>query len=113
MEKELDIELMESYEDNNLIMFLVNNFKDNVPIEINKLIMNVKQNNEKESLRVAHKLKNLFLNVGSHQSAELCQEIEDNYKTINKDTVENLEHLLYYEYKSTQKTLNHYLDSRT
>ncbi|MBT4761822.1 MAG: hypothetical protein HOO06_09015 [Bdellovibrionaceae bacterium] len=112
MRESINIDLIDTYLDNDLLNLLVKNFENSVPIEIENLIASVKDDNEQEALKVVHKLKNLFLNVGSIETAKIFQDIEDDFYSVNKYSIKSFENLLNYEYQLTHKSLRTYLENR-
>ena len=73
----INIELIKSYEDKELIQFLYKNFCIKTPEKINYLDEYALSLNVREITGALHALKNLFANVGAEKQADFCQSIED------------------------------------
>ena len=107
----LDAKLLDSYKDTNLLSFLYKNFSSSVPLRI-KNIEKLAYNGSKEDLkRELHSLKNTFGNIGSRDSAEFCQELEDQ-ADANLQVVAEKVLLLQAKYKEVIQDFELYLRRR-
>lgn len=108
---DLNINLLDSYKDDSLILFLSSNFNDSVPKRIDSIGSYVKNREWGKVKKELHALKNTFGNIGASDVAELCQFMEDSVDDNKESVCENISELKS-KYLDTKVAFSNYIEKR-
>lgn len=76
MKRILNIKLLSSYNNKELIIFLYNHFHNKYPKKIQELKDNFFNAKYDQMKKTIHEIKNLFANIGAEGPAEFCETLE-------------------------------------
>jgi HPt (histidine-containing phosphotransfer) domain-containing protein len=107
----INFDLIKSYDNKELIMFLYKNFCINVPKKIKLLEEAVADSNLLEVKRTLHALRNLFANVGAEKPAEYCQITENSVRDISDLNINVWSQIIKRSFEQTSQELKRFLDA--
>lgn len=108
----LDTKLLDSYSDEQLLLFLQSHFRESVPKKIEQIKALAVSNEKKELQSLLHSLKNTFGNIGSESTAKFCQSIEDELDFSSCKSALNYIGILIESFHETDKEFSQYLEYR-